>query len=88
MNDKPLSASVVVVLGLTGALTSAVSCGPCLKIAPPDTGDDTGDTGDTAEEDHTPAADSREAAAAEVLRRGVLPEDVVEILARRMGETE
>jgi hypothetical protein len=75
---------ILVTLGLTGALTGAVSCGPCLKIAVPDSGDDTdtGDTGDTGGQD-APDADTRADASARVLARGVLPQDVVEILKAR-----
>ena len=74
--------SILVTLGLTGALGTAVSCGPCLKLAIPDTGAE-GDTGDTADDDR-PAAQSREAAAEAVLERGVLPEDVAKLLAARL----
>lgn len=85
--DRSLSSSVLVTLGLTGALTSAVSCGPCLDYAVPDTGSegDTGDTGDTAEDDR-PEARSRKAAADAVLARGVLPADVAAILSARQPE--
>jgi hypothetical protein len=88
-DKRSLSSSVLVTLGLTGALTGAVSCGPCLNYAMPDTGD-TGDTGDTAGEDRVPVgaqdARSRKAAADRVLARGVLPEDVARILAARPVE--
>ncbi|MFT5686279.1 MAG: hypothetical protein ACI8RZ_007235, partial [Myxococcota bacterium] len=62
-NSKSLSSNILVTLGLTGALTTVVSCGPCLDYAVIDTGADTGDTGDTAEEDRPDGAQSRKAAA-------------------------
>ena len=81
--ERSLSASVMVTLGLTGVLNTAVSCGPCLDIAMPDSGSDsdTGDTGDTAAEDASVDAQSRKDAAERVLARGVLPEDVVKLLS-------
>ena len=89
---RPLSARALLALGLTGALTSAVSCGPCLDIAIPDTGEenDTGDTGDTEEGDvaPAPASEDRAQAAHKVLSSGVLPDDVARmILAKQRQQT-
>lgn len=65
-------------------MTTGVRCGPCLKIALPDTGE-TDDTGDTGEDGQAALGDvgSRMSATSRVLERGILPEDVVSILVTK-----
>ena len=88
-DERTLSARALLTLGLSGVLTSAVSCGPCLNYVTPDTAEeeDTGDTGDTEEEDAAPpAGEDRAAAARRVLESGVLPEDVAGMLRAKQAE--
>ena len=90
---RPLSASVMVTLGLTGVLNTAVNCGPCLEYLPEDSGVDTDtgeghDTGDTASEDASADAQGRAAVTEQVLARGVLPEDVAKLLAKQKNDEE
>ena len=88
--DRTLSASVMVTLGLTGVLNTAVSCGPCLDIVMPDSGSDsdTGDTGDTAAEDASVDAQGRAAVTERLLASGILPEDVVRLLSKQNDDEE
>lgn len=88
MSSKKKSPSkVLLALGLTSMMTTGVRCGPCLKIALPDTGD-TGDTGAIEEDSSKQSADagSRASATQRVLERGILPEDVVTILAAKKDQ--
>lgn len=50
MAHEILSRNVMLALGLTGVVGSAVSCGPCLSLAyEGDTSEDTGDEPDTGD---------------------------------------
>jgi len=91
--ERPLSASVMVTLGLTGVLNTAVNCGPCLEYVPEDSGVDTdtgesSDTGDSASEDVHAEAQGRAAVTERVLASGVLPEDVVRLLSKQKDDEE
>lgn len=79
-SDK-LTPSMLITLGLTGVISTAARCGPCLKYAPEDTAEER-DSGDTAEDDDRALGDRRDAAR-RVLERGVLPEDVAALLSAR-----
>lgn len=89
-DEKRITSAVLKALGLTGAMIPAVSCGPCLDYAVVDTANSSDDTGDSGEDDTGGSSEDASAAVSEavspvgsVLERGVLPEDVAAILARR-----
>ena len=89
-DEKRVTSAVLKALGLTGAMIPAVSCGPCLDYAVDDTANSTDDTGDSGEDDTGGSSEDASAVTekagtpvGKVLERGVLPEDVASILARK-----
>lgn len=77
--------AIVKALGLTGAMSQAVACGPCLNYGYPDTAqDDSGDTGDTG--DTESSAGTPDAATRRVLERGVLPADVADAIGAKLRD--
>lgn len=74
--DK-LSPSLLITLGLTGAISAVAQCGPCLKYAPEEDEVIATATPDTGDE---PAPGERAEATRRVLARGVLPEDVAALV--------
>jgi hypothetical protein len=85
MSPPKIDLRALAALGLTGGLSQAVMCGPCLNYAAKDASDDdTGDTGDTG--DAEASAGSPDAATRRVLERGVLPEDVAETLGAKLRD--
>jgi hypothetical protein len=83
--DTKTPNAIVKALGLTGAMTQAVACGPCLDV-----GGNTGlaDTSDTGDEDEgtSGAAATADAATRRVLSRGVLPVDVADAIGGRLRD--
>lgn len=75
---------IVKALGLTGAMTQAVACGPCLDVGGNTGLYDTGDTGDTPEQDAAGA--TADAATRRVLERGVLPADVADLIGAKLRD--
>jgi len=76
--------AIVKALGLTGAMTQAVACGPCLDVAGGTGRYDTSDTGDTGEDGDADA--SADAATRRVLERGVLPADVADMIGLKLRD--
>lgn len=86
MSPPKVDLKALAALGLTGGLSQAVACGPCLNYAIKDTsGDDTGDTGDTGEAGEQTSG-SPDAATRRVLARGVLPADVADAIGAKLRD--
>lgn len=80
--DTPTPNAIVKALGLTGAMTQAVACGPCLDVGGSTGLVDTSDTGDTGED----AGGTADAAAQRVLARGVLPADIADMISGKLRD--
>ena len=76
--------AIVKALGLTGAMTQAVACGPCLDVGGGTGRYDTSDTGDTGEDGDAGA--TADAATRRVLERGVLPADVADMIGVKLRD--
>lgn len=82
--DTKTPNAIVKALGLTGAMTQAVACGPCLDVGGGTGLYDTSDTGDTGEDGEAGA--SADAATRRVLSRGVLPADVADMISGKLRD--
>ncbi len=76
--------AIVKALGLTGAMTQAVACGPCLDVGGGTGRYDTSDSGDTGEDGDAGA--TADAATRRVLERGVLPADVADLIGGKLRD--
>ncbi len=76
--------AIVKALGLTGAMTQAVACGPCLDVGGGTGRYDTRDSGDTGEDGDAGA--TADAATRRVLERGVLPADVADLIGGKLRD--
>ena len=80
----PTPTAIVKALGLTGAMTQAVACGPCLDVGGGTGLVDSGDTGDTGEDGAAGA--TADAATQRVLERGVLPADIADLIGGKLRD--